>query len=150
MPKTGTRNGARNADQKCQQNATRQPKKASQPAKDCKPNPVKTNWAKNRTGPKNEHHAATVRHLSLSTLFGVIFGTHFEDPFGVSFGTHLEVVRFFKCSRTCGCAVAVSLLGSDALRARRARRCGRGAAGAALQARRGGRGAAGAAPQVPI
>ena len=48
MPKTGTRNGARNADQKCQQNATRQPKKASQPAKDCKPNPVK------KIGPKTE------------------------------------------------------------------------------------------------
>ena len=40
---------------------------------------VKTNRAKNGTGPKNEHHAATVRHISLSTLFGVSFGTHFED-----------------------------------------------------------------------
>ena len=48
MPKTGTRNGTRNWDQKCPQNATRQQKKTSQPAKNCKPKTCE------KVGPKTD------------------------------------------------------------------------------------------------
>ena len=71
VPETGTKNAHK-----------MQPASQKKPAgrrKVVNQNPVKTNWAKHGTGAKNEHHAATVRHLSLSTLFGVSFGTYFED-----------------------------------------------------------------------
>ena len=71
VPETGTKNAHK-----------MQPASQKKPAsrrKFVNQKPVKTNWAKNGTGPKNEHHAATVRYISLSTLFGVSFGTHFED-----------------------------------------------------------------------
>ena len=71
VPETGTKNAHK-----------MQPASQKKPAsrrKFVNQNFVKTNWAKYGTGPKNEHHGATVRNISLSTLFGVSFGTHFED-----------------------------------------------------------------------
>ena len=80
MPKTGTKmvpeTGTKNAHKM-------QPASQKKPAsrrKIVNQNFVKTNWAKYGTGPKNEHHGATVRYISLSTLFGVSFGAQSWDP----------------------------------------------------------------------